>query len=111
VLAEFERAGLMGLRPWPRREIIDGISLIDAFVRAADGKAALLVHPRCKHVLQAFENYKRAKVRGVWQDYPPAQEQHPFEDLIDPIRGAMLNKYPSGRRPETGVLVSPRRVF
>ncbi len=42
----------------------------------------------------------------------PDPLQHPYEDLVDCIRGGLLMKWPDGRRPDLKVPgVKPSRLF
>lgn len=113
VFAEYERAGLRPLTPWPNRPgaVADGLALVEAFVRPADGRPRLRVHPRCRRLIDAFRSYRRDSVRGQWLD-KPADPQHPAEDLIDPVRGLLMSRFPGGRRPPSGLpRVPASRVF
>jgi Phage terminase large subunit len=98
VLGEYERAGLR-LDEWPSYpgSVRDGLSLVESFV--AVDPPALLVHPRCTHLITAFANYKRARRQGQYID-KPEDPQHPHEDLVDCLRGGLMDKFPEGRRPE-----------
>jgi len=100
VMAEYEAEGLKGLESWPAYDgsVRDGIALVDSFIKTGDERVALLVHPRCRHVIQAFQTYERSKVGGQWLD-DPKDPQHPAEDLMDALRGGLHALYPEGRRP------------
>ena len=101
VRGEFERVGLRGragLESWPVGRKSDGLQLVEALLRSADGSASLRIHPRCVALAAAFRHYTRAR-RGVqWLDMP-ADPQHPAEDLIDPLCGGLKLEYPEGRAP------------
>jgi hypothetical protein len=88
VLAEFERAGLP-LEGWPRSGVADGLSAIESALLSADGSQRLWVHPRCRHLVNAFRGYRRARRAGQWMDYPE-DPQHPHEDLMDSLRGGFV---------------------
>jgi hypothetical protein len=107
VLAEYERAGLR-LTPWPRYpgSVNDGLALLDSFISV--DPPGLLVHPDCQHLIQAFANYKRAKRGGQYLDIP-VDPQHPHEDLIDPLRGGLQDRFPEGRRPAPAFRRTPAR--
>ena len=99
-IAEYERAGLRGLEPWPHFPVRDGLELIESFVGGGldDPPPALFVHPRCKHLINAFGAYRRAKVGEVWLD-KPLDPQHPYEEHMDGLRGGLVACFPDGRRP------------
>lgn len=100
VLAEYERAGLTPMDAWPTYpgSVRDGLALIDAFLMSGDGKIGLRIHPRCKHLIGAFQSYERTKINGQWTD-DPRDPQHPAEDLMDALRGGLQSLFPEGRRP------------
>lgn len=111
VISEYERIGLRPLHRWPKGPPADGLAMIESFVQPADGLPRLSIHPRCVSLIQAMQNYRRAKWGGQWQD-EPADPQHPFEDLIDAFRGGLRVYYPNGRCPESSLpRISARRVF
>lgn len=100
VVAEYERVfGRGRVRHWPIRPVADSLALLESFVSAADGTRGLSIHPRCKALIRAFENYRRAKRQSQWQDYPE-DPNHPHEDLIDALRGGLGERFPEGRKPE-----------
>jgi hypothetical protein len=107
VFGEYARSGLY-LDPWPSYpgSVIDGLSLLESFV--AVEPPSLYVHPRCTHLIDAFANYKRAKRGGQWIDRPE-DPQHPYEDLLDSLRGGLQDKYPEGRKPEPRLARVPAR--
>jgi hypothetical protein len=111
VIAEYERAGIRPLRRWPMASVADGLALVESFLSPADGRARLLIHPRCTATLRALKNYRRARRGGQWQDYPE-DPQHPHEDLVDALRGGLRDAFPEGRisRP-TLARVPARQVF
>jgi hypothetical protein len=111
VIAEYERVGLRSLRRWPTGSQADGLSLIESFVQPADGMSHLVIHPRCGSLIQAMQNYARAKRGGQWQDWPE-DPQHPHEDLVDALRGGLRVYFPNGRGPQPNFArVSGRQVF
>ena len=110
VTGEYRRAGL-DLNGWPSYSgsVSDGLNLLESFV--AVDPPALLIHPRCSHLIDAFANYKRKRYRDQWADVPE-DPQHPYEELMDALRGGLQDKFPEGRRPEPKLLRVPaRRVF
>ncbi|WP_422932056.1 hypothetical protein [Singulisphaera sp. PoT] len=105
VIGEYERVGLRPLERWPVGPVADSLALLEGLVRGADGSVSLLVHPRCRHLIQAMKSYRRAKRGGQWQDYPE-DPQHPAEDLVDALRGGLKLEFPEGRTPKPNL---PRR--
>jgi hypothetical protein len=101
VRGEYERAGVLGrngLESWPLGKKADGLQLVEALLLSADGSVNLIVHPRCKRLITAFQCYARAKRSGQWMDYAE-DPQHPHEDLIDPLAGGLKVEFPLGRTP------------
>lgn len=100
VIAEYERAGLVGshgaLVRWPVGSVADSLALLDAMISPASGPTRLVIHPRCVRLIAALTNYRRAKRAGQWMDYPE-DPQHPFEDLVDALRGGLKVAMPEGR--------------
>lgn len=106
VRGEFEKVGCSGhngkIETWPSgpgHQKTDGLMLIEALLEAADGSVFLKIHPRCRHLINAFKNYKRASKDGQWLDFPE-DPQHPAEDLIDALAGGLKLELPYGRRPK-----------
>jgi hypothetical protein len=110
VLAEYARSGLI-LNAWPLGKVADGLALLDSFVTPSVGPSQLQVHPRCVSLIQAMQCYRRAKRGGQWLDRPD-DPQHPYEDLVDALRGGLLAHYPSGRVPKSNLTrVNARQVM
>ncbi len=102
VRGEYERAGLLGrygLETWPVSPKADGLQLVEALLRSADGTINLMIHPRCRRLITALQSYARARRAGQWMDYPE-DPQHPHEDLIDPLCGGLKLEFPAGRAPQ-----------
>lgn len=111
VIGEYERAGLRPIQRWPLGSVADGLALVESFIDSADGSTNLSIHPRCVSTIQSLQNYRRAKRGGQWQDYPE-DPQHPFEDLVDALRGGLRLCYPDGRSSQTPMTrVLARQVF
>ena len=111
VLGELERGGLHALRSWPRGAVADSLALVDSFINPADGRARLLIHPRCKSLVAALASYRRARRGSQWQDYPE-DPQHPHEDLVDALRGCLKAMFPEGRKQQVTLpRISARQVF
>lgn len=98
VRGELESAGIRPMHPWPTGSVADSLALLDSFVRPADGRSRLRIHPRCTSLIESFRNYRRARRSHQWMDYPE-DPQHPHEDLIDALRGGLRALYPEGRTP------------
>jgi hypothetical protein len=102
VLGEYERVGCRGrtgIEMWPVTLKVDELALVEALLRAADGRVRLTLHPRCRHLIRALQTYQRAK-RGTELLEKPKDEQHETgEDLIDPLGGALKLEFPAGRTP------------
>lgn len=92
VMAEFERCGLK-MEAWPITSVRDSLARLECLLNPAKGPPRLIIHPRCKALIRAFESYRRAKKENVWLDWP-VDPQHPQEDLIDALRGAIQATYP-----------------
>lgn len=110
VLAEYERVGLK-LSPWPLSSVADSLSRVESLLNPAHGSPRLTIHPRCRSLVQAFENYRRARRSNQWQDWPE-DPQHPHEDLMDALRGGLKAALPEDRSDFDLVpRVSAKRVF
>jgi hypothetical protein len=102
VRGEYERAGCRGrngLEPWPSSPKADGLQLVEALLKSADGSVSLTVHPRCRRLITALRCYTRARRADQWMDYPE-DPQHPHEDLVDSLCGGLKLEFPAGRAPE-----------
>ena len=111
VRGEYERAGCRGrngLESWPGAPKADGLQLVEALLKSADGSINLLIHPRCRRLIAAMRSYARARRAGQWMDYPE-DPQHPHEDLVDPLCGGLKLEFPQGRAPEPEFRRMPAR--
>jgi hypothetical protein len=110
VLTEYSRAGLI-LNAWPLSKVADSLALLESFVSPSLGPPQLIVHPRCQSLIQAMQCYRRAKRAGQWLDRPD-DPQHPYEDLVDALRGGLRAHYPNGRVPKSNLShVKASRIF
>jgi phage terminase large subunit-like protein len=92
--AEYERVfGSRVLGRWPIHPVVDGLDQVEILLDSG----CLLIHPRCKHLIAAFQNYRRARRGGEILDYPE-DPQNPHEDLMDALRGGIRDVFPEGRR-------------
>lgn len=112
VLGEYAAVGFRP-EPWPSYpgSVRQGLNLISSYLCTATGRRDLIIHPRCKRLIDAFKHYERKRLRGEYLD-EPADPQHPYEDMIDALRGGLHAAYPEGRRPEPKLTRVPaRQVF
>ncbi len=95
---EYERVfGKQVTGYWLQHRVADGLDQLEILL-GGEGKAPeLLIHPRCEHLIRAFNQYTRAEVKGVFQSYPK-DPNHPHEDLMDALRGGIRNVMPQGRK-------------
>jgi hypothetical protein len=78
-----------------KRDVRDGLELLEVLVRRADGRRCLWVHPRCRALIDAFAGYRRKKVRGEYTE-EPEDPQHPFEEMMDSLRYFAWDAFPKG---------------
>jgi hypothetical protein len=103
VISEYERVGLRGERgieQWPKYPgcVTAGLATVEALIGDTRRGCGLKIHPRCRHTINAFQSYVRARRANQWMDYPD-DPMHPFEDMIDSIRGVLSVLLPEGRKP------------
>jgi len=92
--SEYERIfGSRALGRWPVHPVVDGLDQIEILLDTG----CLIIHPRCTHLIAAFQGYCRARRAGMLLDYP-AETLHPYEDLMDALRGGIRDVFPEGRR-------------
>lgn len=96
VLTLYDRAGLR-LNPWPKAKVADGLALIEDLLGTVEGVPRLTVHPRCRWTIGAFANYLRKRQGDQWMD-EPEDPCHPWEDLMDSLRGGLYSRF-HGSRP------------
>jgi Terminase large subunit, T4likevirus-type, N-terminal len=88
---EYERVfGSHIVARWPHHLVLDGLDTLEVLLDA--GK--LTIHPRCVHLKEAFNNYRRDRKGGQWTDSPA--DGHPEEDLMDALRGGIRDAMPEG---------------
>ena len=97
VITEYKRAGFGPMSGWPMARVLDSLALLEAFVMDASDTPWLAIHPRCKHLIDAFEGYRRGGKAPQWSEMP-ADPQHPAEDMIDALRGGLYDRFPDGRK-------------
>jgi hypothetical protein len=74
--------------------IVDGLEMIRAALRPASGEPRLFVHPRCKKLIRAMQEYH----------YPPRGGETPEKDgthdhLVDALRYYFVNRPTNGSPP------------
>ena len=74
------------------------LAKVEILLGAAPREPDLWIHPRCAFLIESFRTYRRAEQRGEVLDVP-ADPQHPAEEAIDALRGAVRTAFPEGRGP------------
>jgi phage terminase large subunit-like protein len=97
--AEYEKVfGRRALAYWPQHLVADGLDQVELLLGPVDRPPDLLIHPRCSHLIGAFNGYVRASRAGEHMAYP-LDPNHPHEDMMDALRGGIRDAMPEGRRP------------
>jgi len=99
VRGEFERAGLRGRNGLESRgqgEKADGLTLVEALLKSADGTVSLTIHPQCGYLTRTLGAYTWDKRANQWMDHPEGP-QHPNENLVDRLCGRLEPEFPEGR--------------
>jgi hypothetical protein len=91
---EYEKIFGRLLAKWPSHGVVDGLEFMELLLETG----CLVIHPRCTHLVEALLNYKRKVTGGVTLNYP-ADNQSPFEDMLDALRGGIRDAFPEGRNP------------
>jgi phage terminase large subunit-like protein len=101
---EYERVfGSRYIARWPAHRVVDGLDQIELLLGGTSGTPRLLIHPRCVHLIKAFQNYRRKESNtGEFLD-DPVDPQHPFEDHMDALRGGVRDAMPEGRKAPPNV--------
>ena len=95
---------------WPSHQVVDGLDQMELMLGGSN-EPRILIHPRCTHLVQAFQTYRRAERGGEFLD-TPLDPQHPAEDLMDALRGGIRDAMPDGRKsPPNLRTVSARHGF
>lgn len=100
VLEIYETAGL-ALDKWPVTSVSDGLSQVESLLMSAGGTVRLTIHPRCQWLIDAFRGYRRKKRAGQWTD-DPEDPQHPYEDVMDALRGGVMADFGGLREAVSG---------
>jgi hypothetical protein len=97
--SEYERVfGSRWTARWPMHGVVDGLDQIELMLGSGTAEPRLLIHPRCTHLISAFQNYRRQERDGEYLD-SPVDPQHTAEDLMDALRGGVRDAMPEGRTP------------
>jgi hypothetical protein len=81
---------------WPNHRVLEGLDQIEILLGAPPREPDLWIHPRCTFLVRSFQTYRRAESKGEVLD-APADPQHPAEEAIDALRGAVRSVFPEGR--------------
>jgi hypothetical protein len=95
---------------WPSHGVVDGLDQIELMLGGSGDEPRILIHPRCTHLVQAFQTYRRAERGGEFLD-TPLDPQHPAEDLMDALRGGIRDAMPDGRKPAPLLRTVPARAL
>src|SRR5262245_17756610 len=83
-------------RTWPHHRGPEGQHQVEILLGGPEREPDLILHPRCTFLIQSFQTYRRKEQRGEILDLPE-DPQHPAEEAIDSLRGAVRVVYPEGR--------------
>ena len=81
---------------WPVHRVLEGLDQVEILLGAPPREPDLWIHPRCRFLIESFKTYRRAEKHGEILD-APADPQHPAEEAIDSLRGAVRVAFPEGR--------------
>ncbi len=91
---------------WPQHGVADGLGQIELMLGTASREPRIVIHPRCKHLIAALQNYRREERGGEFLD-TPVDPQHPHEDLCDALRGGIRDAFPEGRTSPSALRTTP----
>jgi hypothetical protein len=97
--ARGEFARVLGERittTWPHHRVLEGLDQVEILLGGPEREPDLIIHPRCRFLIESFQTYRRQERRGEILDLPE-DPQHPAEEAIDSLRGAVRVVYPEGR--------------
>lgn len=90
---EFENVfGSRALSKAPRHSVADALDFMECLLDQGN----LVIHPRCVSLIDAFKNYQRMFRDGEYLS-DPANDQSPFEDMVDALRYGIRDRFPEGR--------------
>jgi hypothetical protein len=81
---------------WPLHRVLEGLDQVEILLGGPDREPDLIIHPRCRFLIESLQTYRRQERRGEILDLPE-DPQHPAEEAIDSLRGAVRVVYPEGR--------------
>ena len=81
---------------WPVHRVLEGLDQVEILLGAPPRDPDLWIHPRSRFLIESFKTYRRAERAGEILDVP-ADPQHPAEEAIDSLRGAVRATFPEGR--------------
>jgi phage terminase large subunit-like protein len=94
---EYERVFPKVIKYWPQHRVLDGLDQIEVLLGSETKPTEIVIHPRCVHLIAAFNGYDRKKTKGEFESVP-RDPNHPHEDLMDALRGGIRDVFPSGRK-------------
>jgi hypothetical protein len=111
--ARGEFARVLGERittTWPAHRVLEGLDQVEILLGGPEREPDLIIHPRCQFLIQSFQTYRRQERRGEILDLPE-NPQHPAEEAIDSLRGAVRVVYPEGRVEPPQLRTVPARAL
>lgn len=80
---------------WPMHRVVDGLEMVELLLGPKNRDADLIIHPRCRGLIGAFDGYERQERNGEFLDVPK-DPNHPHEDFMDALRGGVRDAFPDG---------------
>src|SRR5262249_36133315 len=111
--ARGEFARVLGERittTWPNHRVLEGLDQVEILLGGPDREPDLIIHPRGQFRIQSFQTYRRKEHSGEIRDWPE-DPQHPAEEAIDSLRGAVRVVYPEGRVEQPRLRTVPARTL
>jgi hypothetical protein len=81
---------------WPLHRVLEGLDQVEILLGGPGREPDLIIHPRCAFLIPSLQTYRRQERRGEILDWPE-DPQHPAEEAVDSLRGAVRVVYPEGR--------------
>jgi hypothetical protein len=93
---------------WPSHQVADGLDFMEMML----DRNLISIHPRCKHLIDSFVNYRRKVDKDGVIHNAPVDPQNPYEDMMDALRGGIRDVFPEGVKVDKGYVRRPaRHVF